>query len=160
MADKIYSKKKHALGFFQVDPMPTQDELDRYYREEYYQKFPSATYAAEYSADEKKYFNNRAAVTEAVFAQTVGASVSGLRLLDVGCGEGFFAAYFLRAGWSVKACDFSIEGIRQQNPGLESWFEQGNVYQILEKLIESEEKFDLINLSNVLEHVRQPIELL
>ena len=35
-----------------------------------------------------------------------------LRVLDAGCGSGFFAKYFVEKGCNVWACDYSVEAIR------------------------------------------------
>jgi len=78
----------------------------------------------------------------------------------VGCGEGFFGGYFHKNGWKVKACDFSKYGVAKHHPELLDNFEQGDIYQILQQEIEIGKKYDLINLSNVLEHVIDPIATL
>ncbi len=155
---KSFGKKTHPLGFIQVSPLPTPDELSHYYAETYYQNFPSTTYASTYSDDEVLYFDNRAKSAEWIY-QTNGGKEPG-SLLDVGCGEGFFPAYFLEKKWSVAACDFSDAGAQRQNPKLLPYFEKGNIYDILGRHIKSERKYDMINLASVLEHVIDPIELL
>ena len=52
-------------------------------------------------------------------------------LFDIGCGEGFFMKEMEKLGWKVQGCDFSNEGIKNQNPYLISKVEFGDIYEIL-----------------------------
>ena len=150
--------EKHALGFLQVKPLPTLEELSEYYREVYYQKCPSSTYAPAYSSDEARYIDNHAVIAEYCFQQLT-AKPTGT-LLDVGCGEGFFPAYFARRGWEVRACDFSSHGIETKNPDLLPSFVAGDIFATIQKFIGDKKVFDFINLANIVEHVLDPVGLL
>ena len=83
----------------------------------------------------------------------------GERVLDVGCGYGAVAySVASRAGAVVVGIDLRAENIvkaRQlfQHPNLS--FLQGDVLQSLPK-----ESFDVIMLSNILEHIEQRVEFL
>jgi len=153
-----YNKVQHKLGFWQVDPMPTQVELEKYYNEIYFQNCTSKTYSSEYSQDEIEFFFNRAVISEALW-NTFSKTGKG-KIFDVGCGEGYFINYFFKQGWQIEACDFSQFGVEQKNPEILSFFKCGDIYQILEKKIQSSEKYDFINLANVLEHVIDPLDLI
>ena len=82
------------------------------------------------------------------------------RLLDIGTGEGFFAHYFYDLKWHVRTVDYSDFGIKSQNPQLLSTLEQGDMFQIIDNMLCSDKQYSLINISNVLEHVVDPIKLL
>jgi len=153
-----YKCIQHPLGFFQVDPLPTQRDLEMFYKENYYQQLPADTYCANYSLEEKKYFHNKAIVADHIWTKFSDRKTGSL--IDIGCGEGFFASYFKQSGWDVQACDFSSYGVQQQNPCLLPYFEQGDIYEVLENKIKASKKYDFINLANVLEHVLDPLELL
>lgn len=155
-----YTKTLHPLGFYQVHPLPSQQELETYYREKYFQT-SQGSYEAVYSPDEITYFLNQAAIAQYIW-QSVHPEVpiTSPTLMDVGCGEGFLMHYFHRAGWQVEGCDFSSYGLEQQNPDVLPYFTQGDIYQTLEAKIATGVAYDLINLSNVLEHVRDPLSLL
>lgn len=153
-----YKKTKHTLGFYQVKPMPTEEELRKYYEEKYYQECTSDTYNKKYTPEEKKFFGN-----EGLIAENVWKKYSTKRkgsMIDIGCGEGFFMNYFIKKGWNVEGCDFSSSGIERNHPKLLKNFVKGEINKIIEKKNKGKHTYDLINLSNVLEHVREPIELL
>ena len=151
------SLKIHDLGFLQIDPLPTPAELTEYYEKLYYQDSKSSTFQPSYSNEELQYINNKIA-QKANFL--LNKTISSGRLLDVGCGEGFVLAFFKKLGWSVEGIDFSDFGITTYNHDLLKYFIKGDIYKILKEKTVKNEKFELIWLGNVLEHVLDPIELL
>lgn len=155
---KNYGIKQHRLGFWQIDPAPSIEELEAYYAKTYFQTCSSATYAPDYTDEETRYFHNRSLIAWHLWKRFGGRD--GASLIDVGCGEGFFAGWFAQKGWKVRACDFSSCGIERHNLDLLPCFKQGDVFKMLDDEIQSAEKYDLVNLSNVLEHVIDPIGLL
>ena len=48
----MYTLKKNSLGFYQVDPMPDEEELQAYYSEKYYQAPVVKTYALNYTEED------------------------------------------------------------------------------------------------------------
>ncbi|MBI5694780.1 MAG: class I SAM-dependent methyltransferase [Nitrospirae bacterium] len=153
-----YGKKLHPLGFWQVDPMPTEKELEKYYREAYFQVCERGAYSPDYTADELESFANTARVTEHIRNSLYGNARGGF--LDVGCGEGYFAAYMHELGWDLDLVDFSSWAIENHHPSLLGYFRQGNIYDLLRDSVSSGNTYGLINVANVLEHVRDPLGLL
>jgi len=152
-----YKKIKHKLGFYQVEPMPTKEELKKYYEKVYFQN-SKGSYTPTYTSSEKTYFMNEGIASEYLWKKFTKKDKG--RIFDVGCGEGFFSRYFQEIGWNVECCDFSSYGIKTQNPSLLKHFMQGDIDEILDNKISKKEKYELINLGNVLEHVLNPLELL
>jgi 2-polyprenyl-3-methyl-5-hydroxy-6-metoxy-1,4-benzoquinol methylase len=148
---------EHELGFLQVNPLPSQEELNDYYEKNYYQKTLSNTYQSNYSESELQYINNKIAQRAAIVLDKIKHSG---KLLDVGCGEGFVLAFFKKLGWLVEGIDFSDFGLLNLNPSLINEFEKGDVYEILNKKLISQDKYDVLWLGNVLEHVLDPVFLL
>ena len=144
-------------GYFSVKILPTQEELEKHYSEKYYQD-ESVQYSHGYSEDEFKYFNNTSEVAYHVYNKSF--NVTNKSLLEVGAGEGFFANYFLQKNWDVTTLDYSDFGIKKHNPDLLDTLIKGDVFKSLDKLILQKNTYNLINLSNVLEHVLDPIDLL
>jgi len=48
--------KKHPLGYWEIENKPTQEELQKYYAEKYYQE-GEGSYELTYSEEELSYFN-------------------------------------------------------------------------------------------------------
>ena len=76
------------------------------------------------------------------------------RLLDVGCGMGEFAAGMAKLGWDAYGIDFDAAAIAvaERQAGLTV-----TVGSLAEQNYPSE-SFDAITMSNVIEHVPNPIE--
>lgn len=75
----------------------------------------------------------------------------GIRVLDVGCGSGWFAKECAETGATVWASDLSRQGVRgarERYPGA-GLFQVGDVYH----LAFAESCFDIVILSEVLEHL-------
>lgn len=142
------------------DQMPTQEYLNDYYSSKYYQN-PQGTYQTNYSKQEEDQRNLRIQLFEEFVEIRIKDSMQSEKsFLDVGCGEGFFLSHFKSLGWRISGIDFSVHGVRENNPDLESFITQGDIYLSLQNLKVSNLKYDLIFLGNVLEHVLNPVELI
>jgi len=146
------------MGFYHAYPIPSQEELDLFYREEYFQACKSASYSHDYSEEEMQFIVTQPVVADYVWNQAGKNSVG--KLIDIGCGEGFFARYFYDHGWEIECCDLSSFAIERHNPEILSFFTENNIFKELDGKITDNNKYDFINLSNVLEHVREPVTLL
>ena len=76
--------------------------------------------------------------------------------LDVGCGEGFVLQHFKDMNWEITGLDFSTHGVRKNNPKIEEFIIQGDIYESINSLTNLKAKFSVIFLGNVLEHVLNP----
>jgi SAM-dependent methyltransferase len=146
-----------ANGYRQVDPLPQPEELKEHYARKYYQD-PHGSYQESYDDEERAWLELDPRIAECVFASE--GCKEPRTLLDVGCGEGFFMAALAARGWRVLGFDFSSFAMTRFNPQLLPHFVQGSVYELLDGQIERDQAFGLLNLSNVLEHVRDPEGLL
>ncbi|MFZ5507781.1 MAG: class I SAM-dependent methyltransferase [Pseudomonadota bacterium] len=142
-------------GYLRVTPSPSVETLATFYREKYFQA-PCGSYQVEYSSEELEFFGNAAWVANV----TVASRPMEHSLLDLGCGEGFFAAKFLDLGWSVACCDWSSYGIERFNPVLLPCFTQHEALDMLYRVRRENRRFGMVNLQNVLEHVLSPESLL
>lgn len=152
-----FSLKKNDLGFYEVYPKPSNNELAEYYAKKYYQE-NSGSYAQSYSKEELQYFD----VCGEIALTTIHRYQAPVtkNLLDLGCGEGFFAKIFSNEGWKTTLVDFSNDGLITHNPALIENFIQSDLFTYIENKQEELKAFTLINLDNVLEHVIDPIGLL
>jgi SAM-dependent methyltransferase len=139
-------------GFKHVLPLPDPAGLAREYAENYY-------------ADEKPDFIARAREDQAWFeiAQTDRLELfekllgpGRRRLLDIGCGPGFFLSTAIARGWA--AC--GIEPSRQAAAYARSLGANINEGFFSAATAPALGRFDAVNLTNVLEHVPDPIRIL
>lgn len=148
-----YTARLGQHGVMFANPRPTSAEMKKFYAEEYYQT-QQGSYRHQYTSDELEYFSNEAALSEHIVSRSVGSIKS---LYDIGCGEGFFANYFYEKKWRIKLNDISDWGICEFNPHLSKYLHKGEFLDVV-KYFEKRDCF--VNLSNVLEHVINPGELL
>ena len=153
-----YSLKEHEVGFFQLDPLPSEKELNEYYQEMYYQNPQVATYQKGYSSEELNLNAIQYEMTKKVWSSQTKEPIQSV--LDIGCGEGFFLNEFDKRGVAIAGNDYSTEGIRAFNPHLENKIFFGAAEGDIEERKKKNQEFDIINLGNVLEHVLDPVKLL
>lgn len=80
---------------------------------------------------------------------------SGGRLLDVGCGNGWFLSLARQAGWTVQGIDFDQGAVQAaRSRGLD--VSHGGI----DSFDGMEQAFDVITLSHVIEHVHAPLDML
>lgn len=149
---------RHRLGFLQVREPPTAEALRAYYAEAYYQA-ERGNYRKAYPDEELAYLRLKIAQKAEIVSQLRGAAAPG-RMLDVGCGEGFALAWFQERGWSVHGLDFSSAGVAVQNPDLLPRLSTGDVFEKLDEQMARGERYDLVWLNHVVEHVVDPVGLL
>ena len=146
---------KNKFGFFQLHPLPSSTFLKEYYSKKYYQELKSSTYQHIYSSEELFLNTIDANITDLIF--NTNSNLKTKNLFDLGCGEGYYMSEMKKIGWDVKGSDFSKNAILNHNPELLDLFVSGDLIDILDNI---NEKFSLLNLDNVLEHVLDPEILL
>jgi 2-polyprenyl-3-methyl-5-hydroxy-6-metoxy-1,4-benzoquinol methylase len=149
---------KTRWGFYQYVPKPSEEELNEYYANKYYQE-GKGSYSTSYTEEEITYSRLKASLIYRKSSQ-LAVIKKGKKLIDVGCGEGWIIDEFHSQGVSVLGVDFSKHGVEKYHPHLLPFFEQGNIYKLLEEKIIIGSKFDFLIIANTLEHVRDPVHLL
>lgn len=153
-----YSLKQHTLGFYQIDPPPSDEELTAYYENQYFQNGLGG-YELAYSEAELSY--NQAIIGDSyTIIEQIQQVNSDKLMLDIGCGEGWTLDFFQQRGWNVLGIDFGDFAITKYHPHLLDNLIVGNIYESLEKLHQQGKTFSVIMLDNVLEHVKDPLALL
>lgn len=147
------------LGYWEVVNKPTASELTKYYADKYYQDSASSTYSQGYTEEElcsivDKLEHRYAAILDTKPLKSLSS------ILDVGCGEGHGLSFFLEKGLAVKGLDFSEYGVAKHNPHCLENLKVGDVFTSLEDEKKLNNKYDIIWLQNVLEHVLEPEMLL
>lgn len=139
-------------GFKHVVPIPTEEELEKAYRHEYYTQ-EKPLYLERYRQD-LEWWNTVYTRRYEILEQNLPAGRRSI--LDIGSGPGFFLLNGQQRGWQVKGIEPSIEAAtHSQKLGLD-----------VENIFFSEETapmlgtFDVINMGEVLEHIPHPADLL
>jgi 2-polyprenyl-3-methyl-5-hydroxy-6-metoxy-1,4-benzoquinol methylase len=153
--------KKHPLGFYEISNKPSSEALQNYYAEKYYQE-ENGSYRHEYSHDELKLIGNKLIQRHTALnvIQSKRSKCEKNSFLDVGCGEGYALSYFREQGYVVKGLDFSSAGAVSKNPTCLDVLTAGNLFDLLDLEINSTQRYDVIWLQNVLEHVLDPVKLM
>jgi 2-polyprenyl-3-methyl-5-hydroxy-6-metoxy-1,4-benzoquinol methylase len=148
---------KHPLGFYQIEEKPSTEFLKDYYAKKYYQE-EKGNYRLVYDDAELAYIN--AKIGQKFELINSWLSSNEKTLLDIGCGEGFTLRYFKEEGYHVTGLDFSDYGCMAMNPDCVQHLITGDVFENIGQFIRKEQKFDVIWMSNLLEHVLDPVQLL
>ncbi len=145
-------------GFAHALPLPSEEDLDLAYAQTYYreQKPDYAARAQEDAPWANMFYEDRLRGIEAALGKANGASKSKPRLVDVGCGPGHFLKFVQDAGWTCEGVEPAEQAAR---------YAQGLGLTIHNQTLTSEwmkdqAPFDAAHCMNVLEHVRDPADML
>ncbi len=152
---------KNEFGFYEVAEKPSPEALRAYYTEKYYQNAKTDTYSRAITEEEKIYKYNKVEQRFRYLENKVDADFEeSPAFLDVGCGEGFALHYFKQRGWSVTGLEYSSYACSFFHPDCCDDLITGDIAENLSDLADRRDVYDLIWLDNVLEHVRDPLQLL
>lgn len=153
-----YKLAVQADEWLSVEPRPNPEALKRFYAQVYYQQSHGA-YAATYSDME---LAHRRLLSDLLLTALTdaGGAPAGRRLLEIGCGEGWFLKAALEAGYDARGLEFADHGLKQFNPQLIDRVEFGDSVEALEHRIELGRAVDVFVMEHVLEHVIDPEALL
>jgi 2-polyprenyl-3-methyl-5-hydroxy-6-metoxy-1,4-benzoquinol methylase len=141
-----------ACGFRHVLPLPDPASLEREYRENYYsaEKPNFIAHAGEDQAWFELAQNDRLAIFEKILPS------SRRSLLDIGCGPGFFLKTAIARGWDAHGIEPSEQAAahaRSLGATVTEGFFNAQTAPALGR-------FDVVNLTNVLEHVPDAAQVL
>lgn len=135
-------------GFYHVNPIPKLKDLEKMYTHKYYQELKPIYIKKDES--EKNYWN----LTFDDKLETIERVIKkkNKKILDIGCGPGFFLQRAKEKGWNVLGIEPSSKAVKYaKDKGIsiiESTFESF--------LLTNKEKFDVIHSKFFLEHVPNP----
>lgn len=148
---------QNEYGFYQRAVYPTEEELQAYYAEKYYNG-GALVYSDEYDDEELAYIKGNADIW--LYLINKFSKRTTTDILDIGCGEGFSMKHFHESGYRVCGIDYSRSGIEKHNPEMLPFFEQGEILKVTNQKITDNEHYDVILMQNVLEHVTSPENVL
>ncbi len=137
-----------SCGFKFTNPVPAPEVIGKYYKSEEYISH----------SDTKKGLISRLYHLVRNFTlksklQLIGGRSEGMRLLDYGCGTGSFLEVCKNAGWLVT-------GMEPDEDAAKLASRSGAIYPDLQTLKLRDQKYDVITLWHVLEHVSDLAETL
>lgn len=153
-----YSLKKNKFGFFQIKPTPSEDEITKFYAEEFYSgeyKYFNDS-SLEVQISDKEFYDLRWNDIYENFVEINKKFKNKADILDVGCGWGLALSFFKNKGYKCYGFDPAKEaveygckkGLNLKHAGLKSMDVFGG------------KKFEIVTLLNVLEHLADPINAL
>jgi len=160
---KIICQKKGGIsvidcetcGFMHQDPLPDEKTLEEFYKKRYFQTTRSKDYYNQ-QVKEGGYLNFCNFEKEKRIREYIPKNLP-LKILDIGCGSGYFLKLFKDKGWDVAGIEPSEQlyekTLKDQN--LNIFFGTFEEY-----LMNNPEKYSVVNLTAVLEHVRNPLSIL
>ena len=138
-----------ACGFIHILPLPTEEELDEYYKNVFFSDFKP-----DYINNQKKdlewleiSFRKR----EKLFSQNLVKNKLK-RILDIGSGPGFFLNFFKNKEWDVVGIEPS-ESAAKFSRGLGLKIIQDSIYKINYNDLG---RFDVVHSNQVFEHLIAP----
>ncbi|NQY10999.1 MAG: class I SAM-dependent methyltransferase [Flavobacteriales bacterium] len=140
-------------GFKRVDPIPTQEEVEKFYAKEFYdanaQYFNNSSLLLQ--QEQSAFFNSR---WQAIYEQAstfFDGRIDDKTVFDIGFGFAQALIYLKNKGMSVSGLEPSIEGVEYaRENGINA------IHTGIENFDVVENKSDLVLLMNVLEHLREP----
>ncbi len=149
-------EKNLEYGFYQITPTPSEEEIADYYAKEFYSSsYPQLNNSSLEIQERDKEFND--AHREDMYhmlCKLVGNNLNGIKILDFGCGWAQTLRFFSTKGADCYGCDPAIEAVQYaRSQGL-------NVVQTKMHSVDvfNEQKFDVVLLLNVLEHLSDPVK--
>jgi SAM-dependent methyltransferase len=151
------------FGYLRIDPVPSAEEVDRFYREEFYDR-SQANYVNDSGLDnmrEEADYHRRsyADLLEIVRHGVLGSGrePDSVTVADVGCGFGYWLKYLAEHGLKGYGVEPVQEGINHcRSLGLEGYCVP------IEALTRPPQagRVALVTMINVLEHLREPADIL
>ncbi|MFO1257749.1 MAG: class I SAM-dependent methyltransferase [Gammaproteobacteria bacterium] len=156
ITSKYTVKSNSDYGFFQISPTPTNEEISKYYADEFYSRsYPRVNNSSlEFQERDEEYNNSRREDMYDYLNRIFKAPITGMNIFDFGCGWGHNLKFFKDRGVNCYGCDPAIEAVDYcQSQGLNVVETKIHTVELFENL-----KFDVVFLLNVLEHLANPVE--
>ena len=149
MKEKYSIKNCKKCGFLHLYPKPTEQSLKKFYEEDYHQKLTHHLHDFKKELREQWWINQKSE-EHLYFLKKFGKKTG--KILDIGCGNGFFLKFMQEQGW--EGLGIEISPLARKN-ALTLGVKTQEDFRGLEY-----EKYDVIMLRFILEHLRNPLPFL
>ena len=154
-----YQLEQHPdFGFFQVKPTPSQEEITRFYAEEFYStKYNAFNNSAleVQEADREFHDAHREDIAQKIEA-LLGRRLADVSVLDIGCGWGQTMRYLASKGAVCAGFDPAPEAVAYVKSCGHECVQAG-----MERMdVFGDRRFDVVLLMNVLEHLSDPVQVI
>lgn len=153
-----YSYQHEGAGLVRASPIPEKGELAKFYSEKYFQS--GQRYDLTYTDEDRAFIHSQITRKLGLLDRARGARDSFDAALEIGVGEGWTLAALKDRASSVVGVDFADFACKSHNPEVIDLLVLGEPLEILRGFHQKGRLFDLIWMDNVLEHARDPHELL
>ncbi len=169
MKIKYKIKEDPTFGYKHLDPLPSPEQLDHFYKEQYYQylqellrtgrggRNPKLSGKDQKVRKKEQRWLDKTYFTDMlyVFNKFIGHQ-KRKTLFDIGCGTGEFLQFMKKAGWEVFGIEPSKEASQKMKKKGIAVYSSPEAFTSRQE--EKRPQFDVITLINVLEHVIDPKE--
>jgi 2-polyprenyl-3-methyl-5-hydroxy-6-metoxy-1,4-benzoquinol methylase len=152
----IFKKKLNRFKYYNATPTPSKNYLNNFYTNIYFKKETTATYSKKYS---KKELINKIERANFIIEFLLN-KVKKKKFLDLGSGEGFLLRAAYNKNFKVLGVDYDDYAIKNFNKEIIKFFIKSNPDDFIQNSILKKEKFNIVALQNVLEHVPNPSSLI
>ncbi len=148
---------KTKLGYIKSVPRPTQKYLNEFYQKLYFKEGVTVTYNNKYSKRESYLKKFKSELLIDFIAQNLSKfKTKKLKFLEIGSGEGYLMNAALKTNWQIKGVDYQANPIKRLNKKILPYFVEKDPSIFIKDAIKNNEKYNIIVIQNVLEHVIDP----
>lgn len=149
--------RDNEYGFLRIDPTPSREEVARFYKEEFYSTEYKAFNDSTLEAQEEALEFNRTRYRQLLeIALPNEDQRAGKKLFDIGCGFGDLLKYASEQGLECSGVEASPEAAEH----LRSLGFDIRIGDIESDYPNRGQRYDVVTLLNVLEHLRDPARMI
>jgi SAM-dependent methyltransferase len=149
------------FGYQTLDPIPTEEELNIFYTQKYYEQMKNndAQSLDRFINEDKNQINEELSWLQSTEYEDANILFSQYfpngKLLDIGCGTGEMIKYMKEIGYDTYGIEPSTIACEKAKA------KDLNIFNCdLFNFPLNNQKFDIINMTNVLEHITEPIKVI
>ena len=153
-----FAPKLSKYGYYYADPTPTEEEIKKYYEEEFYQKPKTNINDSSFEVRDRDsdFYNYWYNFYLDLIPEELNKDSSSL--LDLGCGYGHFLSY-VKNNSNISSLT-GVEPFPEFLEHVESMGLEGHISTLESFTNSPSQRFDVVTMINVLEHINNPESVL